>query len=150
MQNIVGKFDALRERMPKCVRKNEDAAGDGERSAVSGVQRQSISCGEIYWLFSVINCRIQNLCFSWENALSHGLKTTSIFQNIVSGNLTTESTSSTFWDFAYKHLTGHEKERFSTLRYGLCSRCSKFVSRPINKGFFLRSLHGSGQGASTD
>lgn len=64
--------------------------------------------------------RIQNLCSCWENALSHGLKTTSIFQNIVSGNLTTESTGPTFWEFAYQHLTGHEKERFSTLRYGLC------------------------------
>lgn len=62
--------------------------------------------------------RIQNLCTNWEVALSHGLKTTSVFKNIVSGNLTTDTTVPTFWDFAFQHLTGHEKERFSTLRYG--------------------------------
>lgn len=58
MQNIVGKFDALRERMPKCVRKNEDAAGDGERSAVSGVQRQSISCGNFFCV--ILRYKLQN------------------------------------------------------------------------------------------
>lgn len=63
--------------------------------------------------------RVQRMCSNWESALSHGLKTTSVFKNIVSGNLTTESPATTFWDFAFNHLTTHEKERFSTLRYGL-------------------------------
>lgn len=62
--------------------------------------------------------RVQRLCTNWESALSHGLKTTSVFKNIVSGNLTTEVPSTSFWDFARNHLTSHEKERFSTLRYG--------------------------------
>lgn len=62
--------------------------------------------------------RIQRLCTNWETALSHGLKTASVFKNIVSGNLTTEVPNTSFWDFAYHHLTAHEKERFSTLRYG--------------------------------
>lgn len=58
------------------------------------------------------------MCTNWESALSHGLKTTSVFKNIVSGNLTTELQTTSFWDFAFNHLTTHEKERFSTLRYG--------------------------------
>lgn len=62
--------------------------------------------------------RIQRLCTNWESALSHGLKTVSVFKNIVSGNLTTEVPNVSFWDFASNHLTAHEKERFSTLRYG--------------------------------
>lgn len=64
--------------------------------------------------------RIVNLCKNWELALSHGLKTTSVFKSIVTGNLTavTESQTTTFWDFAVTHLTAHEKERFSTLRIG--------------------------------
>lgn len=66
---------------------------------------------------SLVN-RIQRLCANWETALSHGLKTTSVFKNIVSGNLTTEVPNTSFWDFAYQHLTAHEKERFSTLRFG--------------------------------
>lgn len=55
------------------------------------------------------------MCSNWESALSHGLKTGSVFKSIVSGNLTVENS---FWDFAFNHLTTHEKERFSTLRYG--------------------------------
>lgn len=61
--------------------------------------------------------RVQRMCTNWECALSHGLKTTSVFKNIVSGNLTTELPTTSFWDFAFNHLTTHEKERFSTLRY---------------------------------
>lgn len=57
------------------------------------------------------------MCTNWESALSHGLKTTSVFKNIVSGNLTTEIPTTSFWDFAFQHLTNHEKERFSTLRH---------------------------------
>lgn len=66
--------------------------------------------------FCFCNNRILRLCETWEICLSHGLKTTSVFKNIVSGSLT-EST--TFWDFAFKHLTSHEKERFTSLRYGV-------------------------------
>lgn len=62
--------------------------------------------------------RVQHLCTHWELALSHGLKTSSMFKNICSGNITTDISSPTFWDFAFKHLTAHEKERFSSLRYG--------------------------------
>ncbi|XP_055298342.1 sorting nexin-29 [Sitodiplosis mosellana] len=61
--------------------------------------------------------RVQRMCTNWESALSHGLKTTSVFKNIVSGNLTTELPTISFWEFAFNHLTNHEKERFSTLRY---------------------------------
>ncbi|XP_031625324.1 sorting nexin-29 isoform X2 [Contarinia nasturtii] len=61
--------------------------------------------------------RVQRMCTNWESALSHGLKTTSVFKNIVSGNLKTELPTTSFWEFAFKHLTNHEKERFSTLRY---------------------------------
>lgn len=116
MQIIVAKFDAKRQGMPKCVWKDEDSTRDGEGHSVSEWKQRQIEI--LITENSIPNCRIQNLCFSWENALSHGLKTTSLFQNIVSGNLTAESTAPTFWDFAYQHLTGHEKERFSTLRYG--------------------------------
>lgn len=105
--------------MPKCIWKDKDTSCNGERYSVSEIRMTNITnIMEMLRKFIVI-CRIQNLCFSWENALSHGLKTTSIFQNIVSGNLTTESTAPSFWEFAHQHLTGHEKERFSTLRYGL-------------------------------
>lgn len=68
---------------------------------------------------SFVNCRVQRLCSCWESTLSHGLKTVSVFKNIVSGNLTVELPTTSFWDFAAQHLTTHEKERFSTLRYGL-------------------------------
>lgn len=62
------------------------------------------------------------LCIAWENVLIHGLKNCnnnnlSIFKNVtelVSGN-TPEPPS--FWEFAYTHLTSHEKERFTNLRH---------------------------------
>lgn len=61
--------------------------------------------------------RIIKLCDTWEQALSYGLKTnSSVFQNVsdlVSGSSTNPPV---FWEFAYHNLTGHEKERFSTLR----------------------------------
>lgn len=81
------------------------------------------------------------MCTNWESALSHGLKTTSVFKNLVSGNLTTELPTSSFWDFAYKHLTNHEKERFSTLRYGkhnpsaACQKCD-LIRIPIEMYHF--------------
>ncbi|XP_058444266.1 sorting nexin-29 [Malaya genurostris] len=62
--------------------------------------------------------RIVLLCDTWERALSHGLKSnSSVLKNmtdlVASGSLEIP----TFWDFAFKHLTNHEKERFSTLRH---------------------------------
>lgn len=69
------------------------------------------------FLFGISYHRVQRMCSNWECALSHGLKTASVFKNIVSGHLTTEVSTTSFWNFAYNHLTTHEKERFSTLRY---------------------------------
>ncbi|XP_055534917.1 sorting nexin-29 [Wyeomyia smithii] len=62
--------------------------------------------------------RIVLLCDTWERALSHGLKSSaSLLKNVADlvagGNLEAPN----FWDFAFKHLTNHEKERFSTLRH---------------------------------
>lgn len=96
-------------------------------------------------------CRVQRMCSNWESALSHGLKTTSVFKNIVSGNLTTESPATTFWDFAFNHLTTHEKERFSTLRYGLgipLNICYLFVSEKLTH--FFRSSYRSWKSAGID
>lgn len=120
MQNIAAKFNAKRQRMSKCIWKDKDTSCNGERYSVSEIYIVTLRTynGKNMRKFIVIH-RIQNLCFCWEKALSHGLKTTSIFQNIVSGNLTTETSAPSFWEFAHQHLTGHEKERFSTLRYGL-------------------------------
>lgn len=91
----------------------------------------SSGCMSKRWRECMTNCvvllfagRINQLCELWEICLSHGLKTNSVFKNIVSGSLT-ETTS--FWDFASQHLTGHEKERFSSLRYGNIS-LSLFLS----------------------
>lgn len=71
------------------------------------------------------------------------MKTNSVFKNIVSGSLT-ETT--TFWDFAFLHLTGHEKERFSSLRYGNYSRLQSFeyaLENQVYDGFvnILSFLH---------
>lgn len=81
--------------------------------------------------------RVQRMCSNWESALSHGLKTTSVFKNIVSGNLTTEMPTTSFWDFAFNHLTTHEKERFSTLRYGESFVEAFFLSQSIESIFIL-------------
>ncbi|XP_053678011.1 uncharacterized protein LOC128728412 [Anopheles nili] len=74
--------------------------------------------------------RILALCDVWERALSHGLRSTgSMLQNVVElvggAGLAGGSTEGPwFWDFAYRHLTNHEKERFSTLRH-VWSRCGR-------------------------
>ncbi|XP_050101271.1 sorting nexin-29-like [Anopheles aquasalis] len=79
--------------------------------------------------------RIRLLCEAWEGLLAYGLKQGSVsgmLQNVV-GELVALSSGSgagpatdgpVFWDFAYRHLTNHERERFSTLRH-VWSACGK-------------------------
>ncbi|XP_055617581.1 sorting nexin-29 [Toxorhynchites rutilus septentrionalis] len=62
--------------------------------------------------------RILLLCETWERVLSHGLKSNStmlksVADLVAGGGLEIP----VFWDFAFKHLTNHEKERFSALRH---------------------------------
>lgn len=85
-----------------------------ERKSLAPIQI-SRNCANLFWAISYH--RVQRMCDNWESALSHGLKTQSVFKSIVSGHLTTEVSTTSFWNFAYTHLTTHEKERFSTLRY---------------------------------
>ncbi|ETN61033.1 hypothetical protein AND_007326 [Anopheles darlingi] len=71
--------------------------------------------------------RIRLLCEAWEGLLAHGLKQGSVsgmLQNVVgelvalsSGSGAAATDGAVFWDFAYRHLTNHERERFSTLRH---------------------------------
>ncbi|KFB37259.1 hypothetical protein ZHAS_00004479 [Anopheles sinensis] len=77
--------------------------------------------------------RILALCDVWERLLSHGLRSTgSMLQNVVelvgggvgvgggaaaAGTGTGSGDGAFFWDFAFRHLTNHEKERFSSLRH---------------------------------
>uniref|UniRef100_A0A2M4AHE3 Putative sorting nexin-29 n=1 Tax=Anopheles triannulatus TaxID=58253 RepID=A0A2M4AHE3_9DIPT len=79
--------------------------------------------------------RIRLLCEAWEGLLTYGLKQGSvasgILQNVVgelvalsSGSGAAATDGPVFWDFAYRHLTNHERERFSTLRH-VWSACGK-------------------------
>uniref|UniRef100_A0A182J7H1 Sorting nexin-29 n=1 Tax=Anopheles atroparvus TaxID=41427 RepID=A0A182J7H1_ANOAO len=72
--------------------------------------------------------RILALCDVWERVLSHGLRSTgSMLQNVVelvgggvgagTGSGSCSGDGPFFWDFAFRHLTNHEKERFSSLRH---------------------------------
>uniref|UniRef100_A0A2M4BHG4 Putative sorting nexin-29 n=1 Tax=Anopheles marajoara TaxID=58244 RepID=A0A2M4BHG4_9DIPT len=73
--------------------------------------------------------RIRLLCEAWEGLLAYGLKQGSVsgrLQNVVGelvalssggGGTTPTTDGPVFWDFAYRHLTNHERERFSTLRH---------------------------------
>ncbi|XP_053698004.1 sorting nexin-29 [Sabethes cyaneus] len=62
--------------------------------------------------------RIILLCDTWERALSHGLKSSaSLLKNVTDLVAGGALEVPTFWDFAFKHLTNHEKERFTTLRH---------------------------------
>ncbi|XP_055586318.1 sorting nexin-29 [Uranotaenia lowii] len=62
--------------------------------------------------------RILLLCDTWERALSHGLKSTnSVLKNVTDLVAGSGPELPVFWNFAFKHLTNHEKERFSTLRH---------------------------------
>ncbi|XP_035789316.1 sorting nexin-29-like [Anopheles albimanus] len=72
--------------------------------------------------------RIRLLCEAWEGLLAYGLKQGSVsgmLQNVVGelvalssggGPAPSATDGPVFWDFAYRHLTNHERERFSTLR----------------------------------
>ncbi|XP_058064524.1 sorting nexin-29 [Anopheles bellator] len=73
--------------------------------------------------------RVLLLCDAWERILSHGLRTNStMMQNVV--ELVTYNSDGggegapLLWDFANRHLTNHEKERFNKLRH-VWSRCGK-------------------------
>lgn len=58
------------------------------------------------------------MCESWETCLSHGLKTnTSVIKNVTDIVSKNAIEAPSFWDIAYKQLTAHEKERFTTLRH---------------------------------
>uniref|UniRef100_A0A8D8C8W0 Sorting nexin-29 n=2 Tax=Culex pipiens TaxID=7175 RepID=A0A8D8C8W0_CULPI len=62
--------------------------------------------------------RIVLLCDTWERVLTHGLKSnSSVLKNVTDLMAGGSQEVPVFWDFAYKHLTNHEKERFSTLRH---------------------------------
>lgn len=62
--------------------------------------------------------RIVLLCDTWERVLTHGLKSTSsVLKNVTDLMAGGSPEVPVFWDFAFKHLTNHEKERFSTLRH---------------------------------
>lgn len=72
----------------------------------------------VYDYINISIYRILKLCNAWEQALSHGLKVnSSILKNMTDIMSGQSMEPPTFWDFAYQHLTAHEKERFSTLRH---------------------------------
>lgn len=62
--------------------------------------------------------KIARLCLAWERVLCHGVKTTSSLLKNVSDFIAGQAIESPcFWNFAYLHLSNHEKERFSSLRH---------------------------------
>lgn len=93
--------------------------------------------------------RIANLCTVWEATFLHGLRTTStgaaansmsVLKNVtemmtngIGGNVSIESIS--FWPFVYPMLTGHEKERFSTLRHVWtdCGKSRALIRAALNE-----------------
>lgn len=69
--------------------------------------------------------RIILLCDTWERVLSHGLKSTnSVLKNVTDLVAGGSVEMPVVWDFAFKHLTNHEKERFSSLRH-VWTNCGK-------------------------
>ncbi|XP_062533806.1 sorting nexin-29-like [Armigeres subalbatus] len=69
--------------------------------------------------------RIILLCDTWERVLSHGLKSTSsVLKNVTDLVAGGSVEMPVVWDFAFKHLTNHEKERFAALRH-VWTNCGK-------------------------
>ncbi|XP_065081553.1 sorting nexin-29 [Ochlerotatus camptorhynchus] len=69
--------------------------------------------------------RIILLCDTWERVLSHGLKSSgSMLKNVADFMAGGSLEVPVLWDFAFKHLTNHEKERFSALRH-VWTNCGK-------------------------
>lgn len=78
-------------------------------------------CGNVCFVF----CRIILLCDTWERVLSHGLKSSgSMLKNVADLMVGGSVEVPVLWDFAFKHLTNHEKERFSALRH-VWTNCGK-------------------------
>ncbi|GAB0093252.1 sorting nexin-29 [Sergentomyia squamirostris] len=78
---------------------------------------------------------VLKLCESWEFVLCHGLRTGSLLKNVsdlVSG---VSQEPPVFWNFAYQHMTAHEKERFSSLRHVWTDRgkCRAFIRASLNE-----------------
>lgn len=69
--------------------------------------------------------RIILLCDTWERVLSHGLKSTSsVLKNVTDLVAGGSVEMPVMWEFTFKHLTNHEKERFSALRH-VWTNCGK-------------------------
>lgn len=69
--------------------------------------------------------RIILLCDTWERVLSHGLKSTSsVLKNVTDLVAGGSMEVPVMCEFTFKHLTNHEKERFSALRH-VWTNCGK-------------------------